>query len=205
MNDKPQKEMPEHVRVALNLWLSSATIHNSYKPALSDRKLVEALAEEGIKTSKSRISDWRKQYDFEKELNLHISQALSTDKDVQEMIAKSSNGAIVQKTIDDMKKNEDLEGLSYEILTAKLTSIKDKYAKGGGITNDEAKIAVQVALLTTGRKDKALDRDAAMAVAEKLSSQDAFKALIGAQIDIEPEDIQEAVIDEDGEEIDLDE
>jgi len=189
--------LPKNVEIALEIWLTSATIHNNYTP-LSDRKLVDELEKKGVVAKKTTIERWRKKYNFADKLNSLTAQALSTDKDIRDLVTKSSNSAVVQKTIDDMRKNEELEDLAYGILKAKLLTLQNKHEHGGAITNDEAKIAVQIALLTSGRKDKALDREAAMATAKMLSSQDALQALIGSEIDIEP-------IDNDDIDIEIDE
>lgn len=178
--------MDKNQTLALQLWLESANLWNDFKP-MSDRELCEVLEREGIVVGKSTIDRWRKKFDFEAHLQTKISVSMVEDQGTRDLISKSASDAVVQKTIVDLDRNETLAGMAYSILEAKAEVILKKYEDTKSISDNDAKIALSIAQLTTGRTDRMLDRAAMLDAAKLVSKDDLLDQFNNIDVEIEEE------------------
>ena len=179
--------MNEKQQAALKLYLSSATIDNDFTPD-SDAVIALKMSEAGIQSSKTSVERWRKQFDFKKHLELHVSAVLSDDEKIKSMVAKAGNDALIDKTVVDLKRNNALTSKSYEILEKYADGVLERYEKTNTITQKDAELAIKIASLTAGREDRMLDRKAMLGAAELISKKDALAGLECVDVEIEGEE-----------------
>lgn len=177
--------MNEKQQAALKLYLESATLFNDYTPD-SDAVIALKLQEAGIQSSKTSVERWRKQFDFKGQLEIRVSAALSQDQKVRDLIAKAGDDALIDKTVVDLERNNNLTSKCYEILEAKADLVLEQYKKTQVITQKDAELAIKIATLTAGREDRMLDRKAMLGAAELISKQDVLSQF--SEIEIEVED-----------------
>ena len=177
--------MNEKQQAALKLYLESATIFNDYTPD-SDAVIALKLQEAGIQSSKTSVERWRKQFDFKAQLGLRVSASLTQDKQVRDLIAKAGDDALIDKTVVDLERNNNLTSKCYEILEAKADLVLAQYKATQVITQKDAELAIKIATLTAGREDRMLDRKAMLGAAELISKQDVLSQF--SEIEIEVED-----------------
>jgi len=178
--------MDKNQKIALDLWLGTATLFNDFKPC-TDRELCIELSHLDIEVTKSTIDRWRKKFNFEGHLQNKISASMVTDSDTRDLIAKSASDAVIEKTIVDIERNGKLSGMAYAILEAKAEMILLKYETTSVVSDNDAKIAVQIAQLTTGREDRMLDRAAMLDTAKLISKDDILAGFGSLSIDVEIE------------------
>lgn len=181
----PASDMNHDQRKALDVWLESASLDNHFE-TITDRGLCEVLKEEhGIEVGKSTIERWRKKFNWQSYLDLKISCAVVNDEEKLDDIKKSVGIEAAKRTIVDVGRNGELNALAYSILFGELEEIKGKQVSGKRITTDEAKFAKDVAILTSGREDRLMDRAALMGAASKVSREDFLGAITQTVLDIE--------------------
>ena len=178
--------MEKNQKAALDLWLGSATLFNDFKP-ISDRDLCIELAHLDIEVTKSTIQRWREKFDFAGHLQTKISASMVNDADTRELISRSANDGVIEKTIVDIERNGNLSAMAYSILEAKATLIMQKYHETKIVTDKDAKIALQIAQLTTGREDRMLDRAAMLDTAKLISKEDILAGFNSIDVDVEIE------------------
>jgi hypothetical protein len=178
--------MEKNQKIALDLWLGTATLFNDFKPC-TDRDLCIELGHLDIEVTKSTIARWREKFDFAGHLQNKISASMVTDATTRELIAKSASDAVIEKTIVDIERNGKLSGLAYSILEAKAEMIMLKYETTKIVSDNDAKIAVQIAQLTTGREDRMLDRAAMLDTAKMISKEDILAGFDSLAVDVEIE------------------
>lgn len=178
--------MDKNQKIALDVWLGTATLFNDFKP-ISDRDLCVELSHIDVEVSKSTIERWRKKFNFEGHLQNKISASMVNDASTRELIAKSASDAVVEKTIVDIERNGKLSGMAYSILEAKAEMIMLKYEATKIVSDNDAKIAVQIAQLTTGREDRMLDRAAMLDTAKLISKEDILSGFNNLAVDVEIE------------------
>lgn len=178
--------MNEQQQLALLIYLESATLFNDFKPA-TDREISDELAKREISVGKSTIDRWRKKFNFEAHLQNKISASMINDKEVRDLIEKSASDEVIKKTIVDVERNSTLASNAYEILERKSELILKKYDMTQQISNEDAKLALSIAQLTTGREDRMLDRAAMMDAAKLVSKDDVLKQLEMTDIEVEIE------------------
>jgi hypothetical protein len=178
--------MTKEQQKALDIYLESATLFNDFKP-LSDREIAEALEDQGFKVGKSSIDRWRKKFDFEGHLRNKISASMVNDKETRELIEKSSSDEVIKKTIIDVERNGKLASKAYEILEHKSDLILSKYEATKQISDNDVKLALAIAQLTTGREDRMLDRAAMRDAAALVSRDDILAQLHVTDIEVEIE------------------
>jgi len=176
--------MDKNQKIALDVWLGTATLFNDFKP-ISDRDLCVELSHLDVEVSKSTIERWRKKFNFEGFLQMKIASSMVDDADTRAMIEKSSLDVAVKKTTVDVQRNSELTSIAYEILELKMRLIKTEYDQTNLISLDNAKFAKDVALLTSGREDKLLDRAALVGTAELITADEIRKALRDTVIEID--------------------
>ena len=177
--------MNEKQQAALKLYLESATLFNDYTPD-SDAVIALKLQEAGIQSSKTSVERWRKQFNFKGQLEIRVSAALSQDQKVRDLIAKAGDDALIDKTVVDLERNNNLTSKCYEILEAKADLVLAQYKATQVITQKDAELAIKIATLTAGREDRMLDRKAMLGAAELISKQDVLSQF--SEIEIEVED-----------------
>lgn len=173
----PSAQMNHEQRKAMDVWLASASLDNNFE-TIPDRALSDVLREEyNIEVSKSSIERWRNKFSWQSFLDLKVASAVVTDEEKMDDIKNSVGIEAAKTTLVDVRRNGELNALAYSILFGELEEIKDKQLKGKRITLDEAKLAKDVATMTSGREDKLMDRAAFMGTAKLLSADDIKEAL----------------------------
>lgn len=173
----PTAQMNHEQKKAMDVWLASASLDNNFE-TMTDRALSEVLEKEhGIVASKSTIERWRNKFGWQSFLDLKVASAVVNDEEKMDDIKNAVGLEAAKITLVDVKRNGELNALAYSILFGELEEIKDKQLKGKRITLDEAKLAKDVATLTSGREDKLMDRAAFMGTAKLLSADDIKEAL----------------------------
>lgn len=173
----PSAQMNHEQKKAMDVWLASASLDNNFE-TISDRALSDVLREEyNIEVSKSSIERWRNKFSWQSFLDLKVASAVVTDEEKMDDIKNSVGIEAAKTTLVDVRRNGELNALAYSILFGELEEIKDKQLKGKRITLDEAKLAKDVATMTSGREDKLMDRAAFMGTAKLLSADDIKEAL----------------------------
>jgi len=173
----PTATMTPEQKKAMDVWLSTATLDNDFE-TITDRALSDVLKEEhSIEASKSSIERWRKKFNWGGFLDLKIASSVVSDEKVMGDIEKAVGIDVAKQTLVDVERNGKLNALAYTILELKLESITDKYKKDNVITIEDAKFVKDVALLTSGREDRLMDRAALMGTAKLLSANDIKEAL----------------------------
>lgn len=175
--------MTDNQKKALELYLESATIYNGFE-TLSDRSLSAKLLENGITATKSTVQRWRIDLCFDEHLKLKIDTAIAKDNTIKDIVSKSSNSAIIEKTTVDFAKNQDLLGKGYEVIEVYLNQLLEKINKGMPLTKEDADMALKIATMLAGREDKMLDRKTLLDAAERISKEDVLKRL-SATLDID--------------------
>ena len=171
----------ENQKRALEVYLNSATYDNDYKPD-SCVKISEQLKEEGFEVSKSSVNRWINDFDFEAHLELKIQASFSNDKSIARttQIMRES----VEKDLVTVERNGKLIGSCYEILELFADNIIENIKRTNRYVRDDIKLIKEIAVLTTGREDKMLDRLASIGN-NKISSEELLKAYNDVVIDLE--------------------
>jgi hypothetical protein len=173
----PTAQMNHEQKKAMDVWLAHASLDNNFE-TMTDRALSEVLEKEhSIVASKSTIERWRNKFGWQSFLDLKVASAVVNDEEKMDDIKNAVGLEAAKITLVDVKRNGELNALAYSILFGELEEIKDKQLKGKRITLDEAKLAKDVATLTSGREDKLMDRAAFMGTAKLLSADDIKEAL----------------------------
>lgn len=181
----PSSDMNHEQRKAMDVWLSYASLDNNFKTP-TDRELSDMLkSEHDIEASKSTIERWRNKFSWQSFLDLKISSSVVNDEEKMDDIKKSVGIEAAKRTIVDVGRNGELNSLAYSILFGELEEIKGKQVIGKRITTDEAKFVKDVAVLTSGREDRLMDRAALMGAASKVSREDFLGAITKTVLDIE--------------------
>lgn len=181
----PSAQMNHEQKKAMDVWLASASLDNNFE-TITDRALSDVLHDEhGIEVSKSTIERWRNKFGWSSFLDLKVASAVVTDEEKMDDIKKSVGIEAAKTTLVDVKRNGELNALAYSILFGELEEIKEKQISGKRITMDEAKLAKDVATLTSGREDKLMDRAAFMGTAKLLSAADIKEALKSTVIEFD--------------------
>lgn len=177
--------MNHEQKKAMDVWLASASLDNNFE-TITDRALSEVLEKEhSIVASKSTIERWRNKFGWQSFLDLKVASAVVTDEEKMDDIKSAVGVEAAKATLVDVKRNGELNALAYSILFGELEEIKEKQISGKRITMDEAKLAKDVATLTSGREDKLMDRAAFMGTAKLLSAADIKEALKSTVIEFD--------------------
>lgn len=175
----------ETQRRALDLYVSSATFENNFKP-LSCVKISELLYNEGFENcSKSQVDRWKKLFNFDKHLEKKIELAY-INKD-SSMIKKNAVSKSTQETIDRFKINGEITDDLYMVVRLFIDDIKSDLAAGKRIDKDRMKLVRDLLALTTTREDKMLDRLAG-AGGDKLTSEQLKKEFDEIEVEIEEDE-----------------
>lgn len=181
----PSAQMNHDQKKAMDVWLASASLDNNFE-TITDRALSDVLRDEhGIEVSKSTIERWRNKFNWMSFLDLKISSAVVNDDEKLDDIKKSVGIEAAKRTIVDVNRNGELNSLAYSIMFGELEEIKGKQVQGKRISNEEAKFVKDVAVLTSGREDRLMDRAALMGAASKVSREDFLGAITKTVLDIE--------------------
>ena len=186
MNEKEQK--------AFEIYLESASYENDFKP-LSEEAISAKLKELGIEASSSTINRWKAKFGWADALKNKITLAMSDNKEVKNLIAKSSLETAIKNTKVDIERNDILIAASYEILEFEAKRIKQKQNDGKLLNKDDIDIAKFIAGLTTGRREKMLDRMAS-APREAVSADEILDRFKDIKLEIEDDSIEAEVIDD---------
>ncbi len=166
---------------ALEIYLESATFENDYKP-ISCVRIEEKLKEEGFSGGKSSINRWIKDFDFKSHLEFKIQASFSKDKSIAkttETLRKS-----VEKDLVTVERNGKLISDTYEILEEFASHVLNEIKHKNRFTREDIKLIKEIAVLTTGREDKMLDR-LALIGNEKISSKDLIEEFNSVIIEVE--------------------
>jgi hypothetical protein len=166
---------------AFNIFCDGATPENDYKPT-PFVKIAEKLKKDGLAGSSSAIQRWSKKFMWQEQLDQQLQlMVLEEDDKTTEQKALTR---VVKKRLVDINRNNALTADCYEILELFAKQTADNYDKNEVITREDAKVAKDIAVLTSGREDKLLDR-IAQSGGEKLSSEDLKKEFKLIDMDIE--------------------
>lgn len=166
---------------ALQIYLDSATYENDYKP-YSCIRISEELKHLGLEGSKSTVDRWMKEFDFKAHLELKIQSSFTKDKSIArttETLRKA-----VEKDLVTVERNAKLIALSYDILERYSKHILENIEKTNKFVRDDIKLVKEIAVLTTGREDKMLDRLASIGN-DKISSEQLLKEFNEIEVEIE--------------------
>lgn len=175
--------LDEAQKRALEIYISSATIENDYKP-LSLAKIAEQLTNEGFKTSSSALQRWSIKYQFKEHLNTQLQLTIIDDesKTTQERaLAKT-----VEKRLVDINRNNELTADCYELMELFSQQVANNFDTNGTIKRDDIKIIKDIAVFTGGREDKLLDRIANQGD-EKITSEELKQQFEDIDVEIEDE------------------
>jgi hypothetical protein len=166
---------------ALEIYLESATFENDYKP-ISCVKIEEKLKDEGFTGGKSSINRWIKDFDFKSHLELKIQTSFTKDKS----IAKTTEALrkTVEKDLVTVERNAKLISETYSILEEFTSHVYKEIKERKRFTREDIKLVKEIAVLTTGREDKMLDR-LTLIGSEKVSSQELLKEFNEVIIELE--------------------
>lgn len=166
---------------ALEIYLESATFENDYK-TISCMKIEEKLKDEGFSGGKSSINRWIKDFDFKSHLELKIQTSFTKDKSIAkttEALRKS-----VEKDLVTVERNSKLIANTYSILEEFASHVLHEIKEKKRFTREDIKLVKEIAVLTTGREDKMLDR-LALIGSEKISSQELLEEFQNVVIELE--------------------
>lgn len=166
---------------ALEIYLDNATYENDYKPA-SCLKIAEQLKNENLEGSKSSVNRWINEFDFEAHLELKIQASFTQDKS----IARTTDNMrkAVEKDLVSVERNGKLIAATYEILEKYTEHVLENIEKTNRFVRDDIKLVKEIAVLTTGREDKMLDRLANIGN-DKITSEQLLKEFNDVIIEIE--------------------
>jgi len=182
---QPTAMMTPEQKKAMDVWLSTATLDNNFV-AITDRALSDVLkAEHGIDASKSTIERWRNKFNWGGFLDIKMASGIVNDEEKMDDIKSAVGIEAAKATLVDVKRNGELNALAYSIMFSELETIAQKQIEGKRITSDEAKYAKDVAVLTSGREDRLMDRAALMGTAKLLSADDIKEALKNTVIELD--------------------
>lgn len=181
----PTATMTPEQKKAMDVWLSTATLDNDFE-TITDRALSDVLkAEQSIEASKSSIERWRKKFNWGGFLDLKVASAVVTDEEKMDDIKSAVGVEAAKATLVDVKRNGELNALAYSIMFGELETIAQKQLDGKRVTSDEAKYAKDVAILTSGREDRLMDRAALMGGAKLLTAKDIQEALNNITLELD--------------------
>ncbi|MCK9546683.1 MAG: hypothetical protein M0Q25_08275 [Sulfurospirillaceae bacterium] len=168
---------------ALEIYLDSATYENDYKPA-SCLKIAKQLKDEQLQGSKSSVNRWINEFDFKAHLELKIQASFSKDTS----IARTTDNMrkAVEKDLVTVERNGKLIATAYNILEKYTEHILSHIEKTNRFTRDDIKLVKEIAVLTTGREDKMLDRLASIGN-DKITSEQLLKEYNDIVIEVEDE------------------
>jgi len=166
---------------ALEIYLNSATYENDYKP-VSCLKIARQLKNENLEGSKSSVNRWMNEFDFTSHLELKIQASFTKDKS----IARTTNSMrkAVEKDLVTVERNGKLIAKSYDILEKYTEHILENIEKTNKFIRDDIKLVKEIAILTTGREDKMLDRLASIGN-DKITSEQLLKEFNDVIIEVE--------------------
>jgi hypothetical protein len=152
MSEQEKKES-----IALEIYLSSATLENDFTP-ISYGKIRNEMISQGYETSTSAIGRWAKKNNWAVALENKINTAYAVNtQSLQEVSALAQTQAVKQTAVD-VARNSELISSSYEVLELYVKQVKDDFEKKGRLNQDDVKIVKDIATLTSTREDKMLDR-----------------------------------------------
>lgn len=166
---------------ALQIYLESANYDNDYKP-FSCLKISEQLQMEGLEGSKSAVNRWINDFDFKSHLELKIQASFSKDKSLAR--ATETMRQAVEKDLVTVERNGKLISKTYEILEKYTENVLENIERTGRYVRDDIKLVKEIAVLTTGREDKMMDRLASIG-GDKVSSEKLIKEFNDVVIDLE--------------------
>lgn len=167
---------------ALEIYTSSADIHNGYTP-LSLEKIAQQLRDEGFQASSSAIGRWKTKYQFDSHLQAQIQLIIIDDE--EKLIERKALSTSVEKKLVDIKRNNELTADCYELMELFTEQVVTHYDEKQYIMRDDIKIIKDIAVFTGGREDKLLDR-LADSGGDKISSEQMKEQF--EMIDVEIED-----------------
>lgn len=184
------KLTPSQLR-AKEIFINSAILENNFTPH-SEVRIAKALEAEGYEGSSSSIGRWKKKFKWQELLNAKIAAALSSQKEVKDIIRNGGLEATVQNTKVDVKRNSMLIAGTYQFLEQEVGRILQNIEETGRApTEDEFDRMYKIARLSTDRHDKMLDRLANMPP-ESISAKEVLERL--KNIPIEYEEVEEETI-----------
>lgn len=166
---------------ALEIYLESATYDNDYKP-FSCVKISEQLEEEGLTGSKSAVNRWINDFEFEAHLEFKIQASFSKDKSLARTTETMRQS--VEKDLVTVERNGKLISATYEILERYTENVLENIERTKRFVRDDIKLVKEIAILTTGREDKMLDRLAAIG-GDKVSSDRLLQEFNEIEIELE--------------------
>ncbi|WP_151946592.1 hypothetical protein [Aliarcobacter butzleri] len=175
-----QPIQPNQIR-ALQIYLDSATYDNDYKP-FSCVKISEQLEEEGLEGSKSAVNRWINDFDFKSHLELKIQTSFSKDKSLARTTETMRQA--VEKDLVTVERNGKLISSTYAILEKYTENVLENIERTGRYVRDDIKLVKEIAILTTGREDKMLDRLASLG-GDKVSSDKLLQEFNEVEIELE--------------------
>lgn len=169
---------------SLEIYLDSATYENDYKP-YSCQKIAEILKDEKLEGSKSSVNRWMNEFDFESHLQLKIQASFTQDKS----IARTTDNMrkAVEKDLVSVERNGKLIAATYTILEKYTDHILDNIEKTNRFIREDIKLVKEIAVLTTGREDKMLDRLATIGN-DKITSEQLLKEFNEIIIEVEDDE-----------------
>lgn len=171
-------------QIALDKYLESATLENGYK-ACTFKQLADDLKKENIQVGKSTLQRWAKKFNFEKHLEKKIQIIIVDEADKtpeQKALAKT-----IKKDMVTVEKNSELMSKSYGILERFLDDTIFALDEGKKVSRDDIKIAKDIAVLTSTREDKLLDR-LSNSGSDKVSSDEIIEEFNTIDLDLEIEE-----------------
>ncbi|AQW87118.1 hypothetical protein CPIN18021_0271 [Campylobacter pinnipediorum subsp. caledonicus] len=178
-------------QMAFNIYIDSASFENDFKP-MSEEAIAQKMRNEGHETSSSSINRWKNKFEWNKALENKITLAMSENKELKNIIQKSSLQTTVKNTKVDIERNNMIIAGSYEIMERELTRlINDQKQNGKLKSKEDIELFKFIATLSTQRHDKMLDR-LALIPPESVSGDELISRLMDVTIDVEvEEDTQE--------------
>lgn len=185
MNQEEPKQMTQAQARALEIYLDTACLENDFTPA-TFKEIENILSLDDLKGSKSTIQRWSKDFDFESQLRAKMNQIIISSSG-QELQTQAQT-EVLKKDVVDVTRNEALTSDCYNILESFVDQVKKDFTKNERISQDNVKIVKDIAVLTTNRTDKMLDRIAEFGNDEnKLKSDDILEDLKAEVIEWEDE------------------
>lgn len=186
--------MNEIQKIAFEMFLDSACYENDFKP-ISEEALAEKLKERGLKASSSSINRWKAKFNWNEAVKNKVTLAMSENKSAKALIVQSSLESAVKNTKVDLERNELLLAGSYQFFEREEKRILALQAEGKTISKEDTDTMKFIATLTSGRRDKMLDRLALMPP-EAVSANEIIERFNQIEIEVE-DDVVEAEISSD--------
>ncbi|PHQ88774.1 MAG: hypothetical protein COB42_08195 [Sulfurimonas sp.] len=167
---------------ALEIFLESASFENDFKP-LSYFLIAEQLKKEKIQGTKSSVGRWAIKYKWENALKIKKQEAVIA-------LGPQQTKEVALKVLDEhtkvtVQRNSVLISDTYDVMEKFISAVKVDIANNT-YNRDDIKLAKDIAVLTTGREDKMLDRLASMG-GETLSSEEMKEDFNLVEVEFEDE------------------